>query len=287
VGPRDGTPQVHPAWASCPADGLGGDEALTLPLLDDSFRPVRAVVCGSGSQKRPDGGTDAVAVEDRADDIAALLAALRLPDEPRTDGPCAAVGFAGPWLALLDEQGRWIRPGLPVTECEWPRPELRAAVDDLTLSRVDTRVLQETESAEAAAADCSQQAADMVWATAEYADVADARLAGDDAPVRLCVYVVPERLRGDVKPVGDFESGGPLPAQRWTAVRRHLAAAAPATACGTPASRFALLFAVGMQAYVELDGCRRALVPAVGPTPAAYTVRQAPTAVVTLLEQQL
>ena len=78
-----GPPRIHPRWRACPDESAASDEShfSRLPRLAGTFRPVAAVRCGGGPQRRPDGGMDAVAFEDRADDVAALLAALLLPDE--------------------------------------------------------------------------------------------------------------------------------------------------------------------------------------------------------------
>ncbi|MEV6489397.1 hypothetical protein AB0M20_12325 [Actinoplanes sp. NPDC051633] len=267
----------NPSWTSCPANPNGDAAALTLPDLSADFRAVTAIICAQDSQKRPDGGTDLVAVEDRADDIADLLTALRLPDEPRTDMPCQSILITGPWLALLDEQGRWVRPGFPTTACGTPKPQVLEAIDGLTRSRVSTRVVAEIESAGAAKSGCSQTWSDMIAATG--ADAVDGEmrpLTRDRALPQLCVYRVPASEQGNGKPAGDFESGRRLRPAEWAAVKRHLASAGPATACRMPAGRFALLSG---NIYVELDSCRRVMAPA----NSGNTLRQAPDALVTLL----
>jgi hypothetical protein len=210
-----GIPQVHPSWASCSAevgpsampDVAAGNDSLALPRLDDGFPAVAAIVCAQKAERRPDGGEDLVAIESRADDVAAILTALRLPDEPATDGPCTADLVIAPWLVLLDGQGRWVRPGVPVDTCGKPRIEVRTAVEGLRLTRISTRPVQEIESAEAAAAGCSQAWADMIWVEAGMdsakvpADVGPL----DDGPaqVRLCAYRVPGSEQRTGKPRGD------------------------------------------------------------------------------------
>lgn len=54
-------------------------------MLDEKFQPVAAIICRSDSEPHPGGGSDLVAVEERADDITALVAALRLPDQSVRD----------------------------------------------------------------------------------------------------------------------------------------------------------------------------------------------------------
>jgi hypothetical protein len=179
-------PRIHPRWQSCarepsmrPQDA--GNDAMPLLRFAETFHPVAAVVCREDTQRRPDGGTDAIALEDRADDVAALLAALRLPDapppspepsagdeSPDPEQVCTADAYIPPRLVLLDGQGRWVRPGIPRDTCGKPLVEAAAAMDKLHLTRVATRIIGEVESAEAAASGCEQVHTDMVWFTGVY-----------------------------------------------------------------------------------------------------------------------
>jgi hypothetical protein len=262
-----GAPAVQDRWESCAVAQPGGldgaHDALGLQRLDDSFQPVAAVVCLAAPAKRAGGGTDLIAGEQRADDIAALVAALRLPDQSRTGGACTMDLPFVPWLALLDAQGRWIRPGIPADACGKPRREFRDAYQAVKMTPVATRPVREIESDEAASAGCEQRWADMVWVTGEWgggrSSAPAAGLPADDAEVRVCFYRVPADQRGNGKPAGEFEKGGRLPAAKWTTVKREVAAAAPAAACATPATRFALVRLPAGEIYVEADGCRRVL----------------------------
>jgi hypothetical protein len=290
-----GAPQVRPEWTSCAkeAPGLLGaspeeSDAPTRPVLDDSFVPVAAIICGHAAERRPDGGEDLVATESRADDVAALVATLRLPSEPQTDGPCTADLVRPPWLALLDAEGRWVRPGVPVDACGKPRREVRDAVDALKLKRIATRPIQETESAAAAKSGCSQSWADMVWVETTIGsatpDAAVDSVPAPSVPVRLCAYRVPASEQRSGKPAGDFAYGGPLSSDRWAAIERAVRNAGPAKRCKTPASRFTVLIPVagGPETYVELTGCRRIMVTAVSGPPA---LRQADGTLIDLLDQ--
>ncbi|GAA2608952.1 hypothetical protein [Paractinoplanes durhamensis] len=264
-----GAPVVQARWESCAADGprdtagLGGStDALTLLRLDDSFAPVAAVICRTAPFKRPGGGEDLTAEEVRAGDVTALLPTLRLPDEEPTAGACTADLVLVPWLVLLDADGRWIRPGVPVDSCSKPRREFRDAVAQLKTETVAKRTLQNVESDEAATAGCSQQWADMLWVIGQNgAGNADPHaLAADDAAASLCVYRVPASEQGSDKPAGDFVSGGKLAPATWVALKRELAGAAPAGPCTTPASRFAVVHTPAGEIYVEADGCKRAMI---------------------------
>jgi hypothetical protein len=289
---------VQPRWTSCDADGpdqratpgIGAmvgarNDALNLPLLGDDFIAVAAVRCGNQPARRPDGGTDLVASESRADEVSALVTALRLPDEPPTNGVCTADLPAVPWLALLDADGRWVRPGVPRDGCGKPRVEVRRAVEALRLTAVTTRNIREIESAGAAAAGCGQSWADMVWVetTMGRRDWSDpvGPLFDGAAQVRLCAYRVPASQQRGGKPAGEFAYGGPLTAGRWAAVERAVLAAGPAAPCAEPANRFALLrAATGAEVYIEQDGCRRILVSPGSGRPA---LRQADEALLALL----
>jgi hypothetical protein len=284
--------QVEPAWTSC-ADEVptstgplqpGVADATTLPRLDDSFRPVSVVVCSSGPLRRADGGEDLTATESRADDVTALVAALRLPDEPRTDDACTMELYLAPFFALLDEQGRWVRPGLPLDSCGKIRIEVRDALQGLRLTPVSRRPIREIESSAAAAAGCSQQWADMVWVTAQSGTKGGPAVVppGFDGPVqvRLCVYQVPAEQQRNGKPAGDFVSGRYLSDEQWAGARREIESAPAAADCATPASRFVVLHSGAGELYAELDGCRRVLAHAADGT---ETLRQASPALLTLL----
>lgn len=262
-----GEPVVHPSWESCesqtlpegPGDGL---EALAMPRLSDDFTPVAAITCVIEEDARPGGGTDLVEAEKRTDDVAALVTALRLPDQDLGTDPCTMELRPAPWLALIDAEGRWVRAGVPVDACGKPRFEVVQAHRDLVFTPVRKRKLSQMQSDAAATAGCSQSYADMTWVSGEmtFGRGPAPDLGMDDQPVRRCVYDVPEAERGNGKPGGQFVSGDPLPAGAWAQIKKELADAPPAEPCGTPATGFAVLhFAPNGTAYVERDGCERAL----------------------------
>jgi hypothetical protein len=260
-----GAPEVHPTWDGCPESRSAPDgEAIDLPRLGDDFTPVAVTVCATGPRSAPAGGEDMVATEQRGADVEALVAALRLPDEERTDGACTLDLPIVPWFALHDAQGRWVRPGVPVDACGKPRIEVRDALAGLKLTTVTSRKVGEITSAAAAAAGCVQRWADMVSVEAR-----DERTAppptgyapAPDAAVRVCVYRVPPAEQSSGKPGGDFVAGGPLTPAEWAAIRTALPSGTPAARCDTPANRFAVLsVSAPGEVYVELDGCRRVLI---------------------------
>lgn len=292
--PRAGTPpEINPSWSSCDAalpDGsqFGGTaDAIDLPLLDDSFTPTSAVLCQTRSDKRADGGEDIVAVEDKATDITALVHALRLPSQPLTDGACLADLPLVAWFALLDAEGRWVRPGVPSDACGKIRIEVRDAVAGLRLTPVSKRAIREVVSAEANAAGCTQQWADMVWVETRsggpWEDFTSDWL-GNGGQTRLCRYRVPESEQRSGKPTGDFERGGLLTDTRWAKIRESIRKAVPVRDCTTPAGRFAVLRRAddsGGIVYVELDGCRRVMV---APNSGRPSLTQADAALVALVD---
>ncbi|GAA3339227.1 hypothetical protein GCM10020358_22250 [Amorphoplanes nipponensis] len=288
----DGPLRIEPAWTSCRAAApapsgpalLGAGDSGTLPRLDDSFQPVAAVLCTVGPARRPDGGEDLAATERRADDVAALVAALRRPDEPLNGGICTTEAYLMPWIALLDAQGRWTRVRPPRDACGKVRVEVRDALQALRTTTVASRPVREIESSAAAAAGCRQQWADMVRVAGL------GRTNGEPAvvppgfdgpvPVRLCVYRVPADQQRTDKPAGEFVSGRVLGDGQWAGVRREIEAAGPAAPCAVPAAGFAVLHVGAGQIHVELDGCRRLLATAAGGGP---TLRRASPALVKLL----
>ena len=195
-----------------------------------------------------------------------------------------------PWFVLLDEQGRWIRPGVPRDKCGKVRIEVRDAVSGLRLTRVATRVLNELESAQAAAAGCSQGWADVIAMEPHQDSQLRQAVGSDPFPagkrVRLCVYRVPSSEQGTGKPAGDFEHGGVLTPDRQAQVKKSLLATAPARPCSKPANRFARFApaddAAG-EVYIELDGCQRIMT---APATGSPTISQGNAGIAALLDQK-
>ena len=232
-----------------------------LPLLDPAFVPVSVIVCGVQTEDRAGGGTDLVAIEEHSTDVAALVAALRLPAATTQYDICTTEGQALPWFAVVDATGHWVRPGVATDDCGRFRPEVTEAVSGLALARVATRVLREGTSDAAARAGCSQEWTDMVWVETTLNESPAAAALTDDpfplaAQVRSCLCEVPAQEQGSDKPAGVFSRGGLLGAAVRTQVTRLLLDSGPALDCARQASRFAVLVpAYGPgEIYVELDG---------------------------------
>ncbi|MEV4210138.1 hypothetical protein [Micromonospora sp. NPDC049662] len=282
-----GAPTVHSGWTSCTVDApIGSDgrppNAFTLPRLGTDFAVASAVHCQLGPKRRADGGEDLVLTEGRATDLAALLAALRLPDDTTTIEVCTADMPWEPNLLLFDAQGQWIRPGLPMDTCGRPLAEVTEAVRALRLTSVSDTVVRELVSAGAAAAGCSQDWSTMVTAEARSGRV----VIPSAAPLRLCVFRVPAQQQSIPQPAGTFEYGILLPQQRRATIERTLATLRPAKKCSGTADRFAVLqdaAAIGGDAlYVELDHCRRVLA---APVYGAPILAQADSTLIELLKR--
>ncbi|WP_157742457.1 hypothetical protein [Micromonospora chokoriensis] len=282
-----GPAEIVDAWTSCAEAAPRAGEVITVPdpqtsapavpeprigRIDPAFTPVAVVLCGREIRPRPNGGQEQTATERRAEDIGALLAALRLPDQ-QADGQvaCTLDMVIPPWLALVDEQGRWLRPYLPTDSCRKPRTEVTSALAGLQWKTVATRTVGQVESPAAEAAGCAQRWSDMVWVETRHGGPRPPASAVSPAagPLRLCVYEVPASEQGGDKPAGDFVYGGPLPAERQAGVLRGLSNRRAVADCATPASRFAVLrpldeTTAGPERYVELDGCHRFLVTSPG-----------------------
>ncbi|MFG1842730.1 hypothetical protein ACGFH8_30385 [Micromonospora sp. NPDC049175] len=283
-GDRPGPAQIVEKWTSCAEAAPQAGAILSVPTtgaptpagveprigrIDSAFTPVAAVLCGREIRPGAGGGRDQVATERRATQIDSLVAALRLPDqESGRDTACSLEMLVPPWLALLDDRGRWLRPYLPSGGCGKPRPEVLAALAELSTTTVDSRVVEQVEDPAAEAAGCAQRWTDLVSVETRDGRPRPAAPATSPAagPLRLCVYEVPPAQRGGGKPAGDFVYGGPLPAERQAGVLRALSNRRAVADCATPASRFAVLRPLdggtGPDRYVELDGCRRFLVTA-------------------------
>ncbi|AEV85316.1 hypothetical protein ACWT_4296 [Actinoplanes sp. SE50] len=118
---------LHDKWVSCEQARKDEAGAPSGARLNDAFKPVAAVVCQIRPVPRADGSS--APVEQRVTDISELVTALRLPDDTASRSPvCTKIFIAPPWIALLDDQNRWIHPSIPVDQCHKPRTEVLTAV---------------------------------------------------------------------------------------------------------------------------------------------------------------
>ncbi len=293
AGPAATEPADPDRWVSCAAHAPTPPFSGRGTARVDDLAAVAAVLCTEESERRTDGGTYRVAVESRVDDVAQLLAALRLPDGPPAGDACPVLYVWRPllWFALLDRNGHWAVPRLPVDGCTEVRAEVRDALETVRRTRVSATVISVIESPEAVAAGCGQFHADMISVEAR-GNTSVRPGAGVNpfeatAQVRRCVYRVPAAEQGTVKPAGTFEHGGTLGSDRLALIGQALAAAGPARACPTFGGRFAMLSLTGQRrqvVYVELDGCLRILIYPDEQGPGVLA--QGDTALANLLDQR-
>ena len=135
LGATDGpfvTPSDFEIVPGCPPIPVGG----RLPA--DSV-PTAAVTCVGGTEQVPGDGEWSVAVTSRATaGLAALVAALRLPSKPPTNGACTA-DRQEPTVVLLQVGTRTLVVASPVDECGQPRSEVQAAFSALTWFEVSRK----------------------------------------------------------------------------------------------------------------------------------------------------
>ena len=232
--------------------------------------PARLVRCVGDTQRIPGQGEWQVRIEEQAGAGApALAAALRLPDLPPSGQMCLAYLDAPSDLWAVDASGRAVLVREPVDGCGHVRPEVKSALEHAGWRETGRRRLVQTVPQAAidtrcdpawkdmAAVEARQAAADGTTPPAGTADSLAKAVAGN-----LCVYAIDDRET----PAGTFVSGRPLRRAAWGAVVEAMDAAPRADgACTTVGSRFALVMTPGWEpAYVELDGCRRVLLPGGG-----------------------
>ncbi|MDP9794636.1 hypothetical protein J2S43_003148 [Catenuloplanes nepalensis] len=244
---------------------IGSDQGDGARLPAD-FVAVAVTTCGAEFAARPDGGQDIVMAEKRTEDpaaVAALAAALLLPDLPGTAPACTADAVVLPWFVLHDANGGWVRPGVPHDDCRKPRREVLAALSALRGSSVSQTPIGEATSALSARTGCADTHADMIAVSAGFGTEAAPATAppAEAAQLRLCLYHVPESQLGGGKPAGTLRSGTVLTAEAWSALRAVFPPAAKAAPCAEASDSFALLQPVtsGPATYVELSGCGRTM----------------------------
>jgi hypothetical protein len=239
----------------------------TLPA---DFGTVEVVRCRSEVRTVPGDGEWNVDVAERATTgYSAFLGLLRESDESTPTGApvaCTADMLLVPDFGLVGKDGTVIRPKLPLTFCGKPRPEVLTALNDLPWSTVatakDTQVATEGEVETGCPGAYKylpniELQTKQPWATERHPAV--------PATTVACVF----RVEGNgMNAVGQFVSGVVLTPAQGAAVDSAIGTASqtPAPACSTQATRFVMLGnREGVGAYmsylVELDGCKRLLLP--------------------------
>ncbi|MEU4220854.1 hypothetical protein [Actinoplanes sp. NPDC026623] len=129
---------------------------------------------------------------------------------------------AVPRLALFDQKGRWIQPGVPADACGQIRNEVSTAVTGLKTTRVSTRVVRELQPAGSATSNCNDQHIDQVWSETSTGPTGgpddDGRPISESspAPAYICTYRVPTAEHRTEQPASDLISVKPLNTARHT-----------------------------------------------------------------------
>lgn len=252
----------------CPALGPVG-------ALPAAAQIVGVLRCIPSTEQVAGDGEYSVSVQQRATGapVSAIMSALALPSEPRTDQACSADGV-GPVAVELETASGAVTVDPPRDACRKPRSEVRAAFEALPWVTVTTTRGQKVRSDEAAKAGCPLRKDEIALTANDATPGAVAAQLAQGAAVSVCRY---RSTGGDGDPVG----GGQLTADEAQRLATLLASAGPAAPCAQTHTSFAVVTAAGSEPLsVELDGCRRILAPgAAGPT-----LRQANADLVGLLQ---
>jgi hypothetical protein len=81
-------------------------------------------------------------VLERSDsDPAALLAALRAPDEPPSSGACPMIRMVIPYFALVQRDGKSLVPKMPFTGCGMPQTAVLQALNSMHFEVISKKPL--------------------------------------------------------------------------------------------------------------------------------------------------
>ncbi len=263
--PSTSGPVCATATPSANGDLYNAADGVRLP---DDFVVTAVVECVLEARPVPGDGRWNFLVEKRATaKVDAFTAALRRPDDPRTNGACSAVGYVVAWFALVDAAGRIAHATIPADSCGQPQAEAMTALQALPFVEVSAvrRDQLQTEAqtnvdAAAAAAGCSTPFKDMIAITdgdkRPMTSAPDPILGSSTGRVTVCRYSAGKDTDG--MPLLTFVSGEKLSASSSTAVVGALAASGSAKPCTVTHTEVAGLFSEkNGWALVELDGCHR------------------------------
>ena len=235
------------------------DPPATLRLAA-GFVPVVVAACSVETELVAGDGQWAVLVEKRAaSGLAPVVAAVRRADEHALQASCTSELDLDPQVWFIDANGRAVLPRWPRDSCGHLFQDVRVVLAALTWTTTAQVRLKQLTPQAALDAGCPTAVKYMVQMTADESGAAKAGTFADLAHVSappLCQYTRTGADPGD----GTFESGRPLSATAWTALRQALDGAPPAKPCTQAATRFVVLDTSAF-VEIELDGCHRVLTP--------------------------
>lgn len=135
------SPGAQPVDSRCPAEltesgQYNGSQARPAPSGIEVDWVLRCTVIG------PHGDHSRALLIERSDsDPAALLAALRAPDEPRSDGACPAIAMVVPYFALVQSDGRPFVARMPLTRCALPQAAATQALQGMRFTQIGKKSL--------------------------------------------------------------------------------------------------------------------------------------------------
>jgi hypothetical protein len=240
--------------------------AQTEQPLPAGFRTEWVLRCGGEIRAMPGQGRWWFRVEERADtDAAALLAALRRPDEAASLGTaCTDVAYGVPYFALVDVSGVAVRPRMPRDRCGQPQRQTLAALRALPFHETRATRLYQEQSQKSIDTGCGQMWTDALAGDtlAHTRPAASHRIwAKTPDAVRICLW----RSAAPGQP--QLLSAGTVTGPELAALLARLDHLPAATAsCAPRHQRFAVLEYLRRgwyddPVYAELDGCRTVLRP--------------------------
>lgn len=271
-------------------------------LVPPDFAAIAVLRCDPyASHEDGDGVWAGTLLQRLEGDLQSVLAALAVPSDPRSLGPCTAIGYIAPELWVEDADGRVVRVAAPSDGCGAPKPAgLDVALAALTV--VDETFTPESlvESTAATEAGCATQASMLVLAGPEAVSglpgdtdvpevLPDDQVVGEDAIIpfdlpswpevaavdgaRLCDYVAEAGSTNSSEVAGGanvFVGVRELATAEAQAVLAAALHASAASSCTEAARRWvvvhlSLAHGESPPFTVELDGCRRMVDPAFQP----------------------
>jgi len=119
------------------SETVAAPEPGTVP---DGFVAAEATLCAIAMGEEIDETmTSAIKQTSYAGDLTSLVAAINMPSDPRSNGPCTMEFEFVPELFVIAETGEAIRAAWPVNGCGKTKPGIREALADLEI--VDEQLL--------------------------------------------------------------------------------------------------------------------------------------------------
>jgi hypothetical protein len=238
--------------------------ALAGKPLPATFTPVAVVRCYSKARGVDGHGLWRFNVKQQANRrLGAFVGALRRPSVQTPPGTaCLLIRYAAPAFAVVDRQGRVLRPTLPSTECG--KPFLAAITDLEHLPWVTVSVHRTVQIATRAElrAGCDPTYKDIIASGPSLRQLPLSPGGPVFSPrppqLRICIY-----QRGS----GTFSRGGIISQKAESKLLADIQAGRSSATCRRRHTSYAVLLAVsptgrgGEMAEVEIAGCNRILRP--------------------------